>query len=142
MKTFVPKKVDIKRDWYVIDALDLPLGRLAVEIAIRLRGKNKSNFTPHLNMGGCVIVLNCDKFRFTGNKWSDKNYFSYSGYVGNVKKISALEKHKKDDKFIIENAVAGMIPRTKFKKDILKRLKLFSSSDHTYEAQKPVCFTI
>jgi large subunit ribosomal protein L13 len=142
MKTFVPKKVNIKRDWYIIDASNIPVGRLATEIAIRLRGKNKVEFTPHLNMGGCVVVINSELTTLTGGKWDNKNYFSYAGYVGNIKKMSALEKHKKNNTFIIENAVAGMIPKTKFKKDILKRLKVFPSSEHTYLAQKPIHFTI
>ena len=137
MKTFVPKKSDIKRDWYIVDAAGKPVGRIATEIAIVLRGKNKPTFTPHLDTGDGVIVINADKIVLTGNKWAAKKYFRYSGYVGNVKETTAEKMHAKNPTFIVVTAVAGMIPRTKFKNDILMRLKVYAGTEHRQEAQQP-----
>ncbi len=137
MKTFVPKKSDIIRDWYIVDATGKSVGRIATEIAKILRGKNKPTFTPHLDTGDGVVVINAEKIVLTGNKWSDKKYFRYSGYVGNVKTITAEKIHEKKPTFILEKAIAGMIPRTKFKKDILMRLKVYAGSEHRQEAQNP-----
>jgi large subunit ribosomal protein L13 len=137
MKTFVPKKTDITREWYVVDATGKSVGRLAAEVAIILRGKNKPTFTPHLDTGGSVVVINSEKIQLTGNKWSSKKYYKYSGYVGNLKETTAEKMHEKKPTFIVENAVAGMIPRTKFKKDILKRLKVYVRAEHRHEAQNP-----
>ena len=137
MKTFVPKKSDISRKWYIIDASGKPVGRIATEVAKILRGKNKPTFTPHLDTGDGVVIINAEKIVLTGNKWKDKKYFRYSGYVGNVKSISAEKIHEKNPTFILEKAIAGMIPRTKFKKDILMRLKVYAGNEHKQEAQNP-----
>lgn len=142
MKTFVPKKSEITRNWYIVDASQKPVGRIAAEVAKVLRGKNKPDFTPHLDTGDGVIVINAKDVVFTGNKWENKKYYRYSGYVGNVKETSAEKAHEKDPCFIIENAIAGMIPRTKFKKNILMRLKVSSGSTHSHEAQQPVLLEI
>lgn len=137
MKTFVPKKTDIIREWYLVDAAGKPVGRIAAEVAKILRGKNKATFTPHLDTGDGVVIINADKIVLTGNKWDQKKYFRYSRYIGNVKEFTAEKMHEKDPTFILETAIAGMIPRTKFKKDILMRLKLYAGEAHNQEAQKP-----
>ena len=137
MKTFVPKKSDITRDWFVVDATDKPVGRIATEVAKILRGKDKPTFTPHLDTGGGVIIINAEKVSFTGNKWGQKKYFRYSGYVGNVKETTAEKMLEKNPTFILENAIAGMIPRTKFKKELLKRLKVVVGTEHRHDAQQP-----
>ena len=137
MKTFVPKKSDITREWFIVDAAGKPLGRIATEVAKVLRGKTKPIFTPHLDTGDGVIIINAEKVVLTGNKWSQKKYFRYSGYVGNVKETTAEKMLEKKPTFILENAVAGMIPRTKFKKDMLKRLKVVTGTEHRQDAQQP-----
>ena len=137
MKTFVPKQSDITRAWYIVDAAGKPVGRIATEVAKVLRGKNKPTFTPHLDTGDGVVIINSDKIVLTGNKWKDKKYFRYSGYVGNVKTTTAEKIHESKPTFIVEKAVAGMIPRTKFKKDILMRLKVYAGTEHRQEAQNP-----
>ncbi len=142
MKTFVPKKSDITRAWFVVDAAGKPVGRIATEVAKVLRGKNKPTFTPHLDTGDGVIIINADKVVLTGNKWSQKKYFRYSGYVGNVKETTAEKMMEKKPTFILENAVAGMIPRTKFKNDLLKRLKVVTGTEHRQDAQQPIVLEI
>lgn len=137
MKTFVPKKGDIERNWFIVDATNKPVGRLATEVAKVLRGKNKPLFSPHLDCGDGVVIINAEKIALTGNKWEQKKYYRYSGYVGNVKETPADKMLEKKPTFIVENAVAGMIPRTKFKKDMLKRLKVYVGSDHRQTAQEP-----
>jgi large subunit ribosomal protein L13 len=137
MKTFVPKVKDIVRNWYVVDATGKSVGRLATEVARVLRGKHKSIFSHHLDIGDGVIVINANSITLTGNKWKDKKYYRYSGYVGNLKTIIAEKMHEKDPTFIVRAAIAGMIPRTKFKKSILKRLKVYSGSEHKHDAQNP-----
>ena len=137
MRTFVPKKADITRKWYIVDAADKPVGRIATEVAKVLRGKNKPLFTPHLDCGDGVIIINAEKVLFTGNKWQQKKYYRYSGYVGNVKSTTAEKMLEKKPTFILENAVAGMLPRVKFKNDILKRLKVYVGTEHRQEAQNP-----
>ena len=105
MKTFVPKKSDIKRDWHIVDAAGKTVGRISTIIATVLRGKNKPTFTPHLYTGDGVIVINADKIVLTGNKWSQKKYYRSSGYVGNVKEITAEKVHIKKPTFILETAI-------------------------------------
>lgn len=142
MKTFVPKKSDITRQWFIVDAAGKTVGRIATEVAKVLRGKNKPTFTPHLDTGDAVVIINAEKAVFTGNKWAQKKYFRYSGYVGNVKETTAEKMLEKKPTFILENAIAGMIPRTKFKNEILKRLKVNVGPDHRQEAQQPVVLEI
>lgn len=137
MKTFVPKKTDIVRSWYLIDATDKPVGRIAAEAAKILRGKNKPTFTPHLDTGDGIVIINSQKIVLTGNKWEQKKYFRYSRYIGNVKEATAAKTHEKDPTFILETAIAGMIPRTKFKKNILMRLKVYAGETHNQGGQNP-----
>ncbi len=137
MKTFVPKKIDIIREWFIVDATGKSVGRIATEVAKALRGKNKPTFIPHLDTGDGVIIINAEKVVLTGNKWTQKKYFRYSGYIGNVKETTAEKMLEKNPTFILENAIAGMIPRTKFKNEILKRLKVTVGSEHRHDAQQP-----
>lgn len=137
MKTFLPKTNEITRTWYIVDATGIPLGKLSAEVAKRLRGKHKPNFTPHLDTGDGVIVINAEKIKLSGNKWQQKTYFRSSRYMGSVKATTAEKMLEKKPTYIIEHSVGGMIPRTKMKKDILKRLKVYTGSDHRQSAQQP-----
>jgi len=138
MKTFVPKQIDgTQRNWYIIDAQDIVLGKLATKIAPILRGKNKTIFTPHLDLGDYVIVVNAEKIKLTGKKLQDKIYYKHTGYIGHLRKKSAEKMMEDTPEKIVELAVAGMIPHNKLKGDILKRLKVVIGSEHQYGAQKP-----
>ncbi|MFZ3209175.1 MAG: 50S ribosomal protein L13 [Geobacteraceae bacterium] len=137
MKTQVAKKEEIIRDWYLINAEDKVLGRIATHIANVLRGKNKPTFTPSVDTGDFVIVVNANKIALTGNKLNDKIYYSHSGYPGGIKSINAgklLEKRPAD---IIKKAVKGMLPKNKLGAHMLKKLKVYSSSEHPHKAQQP-----
>lgn len=138
MKTYIPSvKGSDARKWYIVDATEQVVGRMATEIAKRLRGKHKPSFTPHLDTGDGIIVINADKISLSGKKWDQKKYYRYSGYIGNLKEKTAKKMHEENPSFILETAVAGMIPHTRMKKDILKRLKVYPGVDHPHEAQKP-----
>lgn len=138
MKTYVPTKVSGEnRKWYLVDAENQVLGKLAVLIANILRGKNKATFTPHLDLGDYVVVINAEKIRLSGNKLADKKYYSHSGYIGSLKETSAEKMLEKSPEKVMELAVKGMIPSNKLKKEVLKRLKLVIGSEHNFAAQKP-----
>ncbi len=137
MKTYVPSKGNVERKWYIIDATEQVVGRIATEVAKRLRGKHRPDFTPHLDLGDGVIIINSDKIVFTGQKWDQKKYYRYSGYIGNLKEKNATKVHSENPAFILETAIAGMIPHTRMKKDILKRLKVYAGSEHPHTAQQP-----
>lgn len=137
MKTTLPKADAIERKWWIVDAKDLVLGRLSVKVANVLRGRNKAIYTPHMDTGDYVVVINADKVRLTGNKETQKDYMFYTGYFGNEKHISAKEMREKNPTFIIENAVKGMLPRNKLSRQIIKKLKVFAGEAHDHEAQQP-----
>lgn len=138
MKTITPTQLKgDERKWYIIDAKEQTLGRLATKIAVILKGKNKASFAPHLDNGDYVIVTNCDKFSVTGKKLSDKIYYSHTGYLGGLKEISLENLLEKKPLRALELAVFGMLPKNKLRKDMLSRLKLFTWDEHTYVAQKP-----
>ncbi len=138
MKTITPTQLKgDERKWYIIDAKEQTLGRLATKIAVILKGKNKASFAPHLDNGDYVIVTNCDKFSVTGKKLSDKIYYSHTGYLGGLKEISLENLLEKKPLRALELAVYGMLPKNKLRKDMLSRLKLFTWDEHTYVAQKP-----
>lgn len=137
MKTFIPKTSELSRKWYIVDAKGKTLGRIATEIADILRGKGKPTFTPHMDTGDGVVVINSAKINLTGGKWAQKKYYSHSGYLGGLKEISAEKLLAKKPNELIKKAVAGMIPKNKLKKDILARLRIFSGAEHNLEAQKP-----
>jgi len=137
MKTFSPKTAGLTRKWFLIDAEGKTLGRLATKIADLLRGKSKPEFAPHVDLGDGVIVINAAKIRLSGNKLTQKKYYSHSGYLGGLKEITAEKLLEKDPTEVLKRAVAGMIPKTRFKNEVLKRLRLFADADHSMAAQKP-----
>ena len=137
MKTFTPKPADLTHVWYVIDATDVVLGRLATQAAILLRGKNKPSFTPHVDCGDNVVIINAEKVKLTGNKLSDKQYVRHSGYPGGVRVTTPAEYLKKKPEFIIEKAVKGMLPRTRLGAAQLRNLKVYAGAEHPHAAQAP-----
>ena len=137
MKTTLPKADAIERKWWIVDAKDMVLGRLSVKIANVLRGRHKAIYTPHMDTGDYVVVINADKVRLTGNKEQQKDYMFYTGYFGNEKHINAAEMRQKNPTFIIENAVKGMLPKNKLARAMLKKLRVFAGEEHTHEAQEP-----
>lgn len=138
MKTITPTQLKgDERKWYVIDAKGQTLGRLATQIATILKGKNKASFIPHLDNGDYVVVTNCDKFKVTWKKLTDKMYYRHTGYLGGLKEISLEDLLVKKPTKALELAVSGMLPKNKLRKGMLSRLKLFTWDEHTYVAQKP-----
>jgi large subunit ribosomal protein L13 len=137
MKTQVPRTNDISRDWYVVDAENMVLGRLATRIATVLRGKNKPIFAPSVDTGDFVIVVNAEKIALTGNKLSDKIYYSHSGYPGGIKSISAGKLMEKKAEDVIRKAVKGMLPKNKLASQMLKKLKIYTGGAHPHKAQQP-----
>ena len=136
--TISAKKETVERDWYVIDATDKVLGRLSTEIADMLRGKNKPCYTPHVDTGDHVVVINAEKVKVTGNKYEDKIYYRHSGYIGNLKSISFEKLQAKKPERIIENAVKGMMPKNRLGSAMIKKLHVYKGSDHNHHAQKPI----
>lgn len=137
MKTQFAKKGDIERKWYVVDAKDAVLGRLAVKVATYIRGKNKPVFTPNVDTGDFVIVINADKVRLTGNKTTDKVYYHHSGYIGGIKSVTAKELLETKPEEIIEKAVWGMLPKNRLGRTMIKKLKVYKGADHPHKAQAP-----
>ncbi len=137
MKTHLTPVKEIERKWYVVDATDKILGRLASEVAIRLRGKHKPNYSTFMDVGDFVIVVNADKVRLTGKKWDDKIYYRHSGYMGGLKEISAKELVVKKPNELVMKAVKGMLPKNTLGRAQLKKLKVYASSTHPHEAQQP-----
>jgi large subunit ribosomal protein L13 len=136
-KTFSAKEKDIEKKWYLIDASGKTLGRLSTEIAKILRGKNKPIFTPHVDCGDFVIVINAEKIEVTGKKLDQKMYYRHSGYVGNLKVTNLGKLIKDSPDFIIRKAVKGMLPHNTLGKKMLRKLKVYSGSTHPHKAQKP-----
>jgi large subunit ribosomal protein L13 len=137
MKTLVARKEDVNRDWYLVDAENLVLGRMATQIANVLRGKNKPTYTPSVDTGDFVIVVNADKIALTGNKLNDKMYYSHSGYPGGIKSINAGKLQEKKPGEIIKHAVKGMLPKNKLARHMLSKLKIYSGPTHPHKAQQP-----
>ena len=137
MKTFVAKEHEIEKKWHLIDAKDKVLGRLASEIAVLLRGKNKPIFTPHMDAGDYVVVVNADKVILTGDKLEKKIYYHHSGYVGGLKKTPAKDMLLKRPTNLIKLAVKGMLPKNSLGRRQLTKLKIYTGQDHPHEAQKP-----
>ncbi len=136
-KTYSAKPAEIERDWYVIDAENQVVGRLASQVAAVLRGKHKPQFTPHVDTGDFVIVVNADKIRFTGKKENEKEYFSYSGYPGGAKRRTPADMRDRKPTFIVENAVKGMLPKGPLGRQMLKKLKVYAGAEHPHAAQQP-----
>ena len=137
MKTTIAKIEDVERGWFLVDASDKPAGRIAVQIADVLRGKNKPTYTPHVDTGAFVVVVNAEKVKLTGTKDEQKIYKNYSGYPGGLKERPAKVIREKNPERIIEQAVKGMLPRNKQSRNIIKRLKVYAGGEHPHVAQKP-----
>jgi len=137
MKTFSAKPAEVKRDWYVIDAEGQTLGRLATEIARRLRGKHKPEYTPHVDTGDYIIVVNAEKIGVTGNKENDKIYHHHTGYVGSLKSVTLGKLRKTFPDRIINKAVEGMLPRNPLGRAMFKKLKVYAGPSHDHQAQQP-----
>ena len=137
MKTYSQKASEIKREWWVIDASSLPLGKLAVVIADKLMGKSKVTYTPHIDNGDYVVVINAKNLVVTGEKMTQKKYYRHSGYPGGIKELKLEEVLEKDPARAIREAVKGMLPKNKLMADRMKRLRVFESDEHDHEAQTP-----
>jgi large subunit ribosomal protein L13 len=137
MKTYVPKRVEIKKKWYLVDAEGKILGRLASKIAQVLSGKNKPIYTPFLDTGDFVVVINAKKVKVTGNKEKKKIYYHYSGYPGGMKEIVYEKLLEKKPTIIIQKAVRGMLPKSKLGRKMLKKLKIYAGTEHRHQAQNP-----
>lgn len=137
MKTYSLKKQDVKRNWFVIDVSDKILGRIAVKIADKIRGKDKPSFTPHTDGGDYVIVVNAEKIKVTGSKYDNKKYYRHSLFPGGLKTENFKDLVAKNPERILEEAVKGMLPKNKLNKSIIKKLKVFSGPNHDHESQQP-----
>lgn len=137
MKTFVAKPAEVKRDWYVIDATDKTLGRLATEVARRLRGKHKPEYTPHVDTGDYIVIVNAEKVTVTGAKTQDKMYYHHTGYPGGIKEINFEKLQAKKPEMIIEKAVKGMLPKGPLGREMFRKLKVYAGAEHNHVAQQP-----
>jgi len=137
MKTEVAKAENVKHDWYVVDAQDVVLGRLATQVANVLRGKNKAIFTPSVDTGDFVIVVNAEKIALTGRKLDDKMYYHHTGFPGGLKEITAGKLLEKKPEDLIRKAVKGMLPKNKLARHMLKKLKVYAGASHPHDAQQP-----
>lgn len=137
MKTFSAKNETVQREWFVVDAENKVLGRLAAEIAHRLRGKHKPEYTPHVDTGDYIVVVNAAKVAVTGNKATDKIYYHHTGHPGGIKNISFKDMIAKHPTRVIENAVRGMLPKNKLGRAMLTKLKIYAGAEHTHRAQQP-----
>lgn len=142
MKTYSAKPTDVVRKWYVIDAAEAPLGRVATSIATLLTGKGKPQFTQHIDCGDFVVVINADNLVVTGDKNTDKMYYSYSGYPGGLTERTMMQQKDKDVTTIVEKAVKGMLPVNKLRPERLLRLKVYAGMEHKHEAQKPQVYSV
>ena len=138
MKTYMAKASEVERKWYIIDATDLPLGRVASKAAHILRGKHKVTFTPHVDCGDYVIILNASNVKLTGNKLTDKMYYNHSGYTGGLRIRSAKEMKERYPEEMIERAVKGMLPKGRLGRQMYKKLFVYAGNEHKHLAQKPV----
>lgn len=142
MKTWNAKTEETDRQWFIVDASGLRLGRLATHVANILRGKNLPTFTPHADAGGFVVVINSDKIEMTGNKWNTKKYYRHSRFFGSLKEKTAEIMRAENSEFIIEDAVKGMLPVNKLSKTLITKLKVYPGAEHPHAAQKPQAYTI
>ena len=141
-KTYTPKPADVEREWFVVDAEGVPLGRLASEVAQLLRGKHKPTFAPHVDGGDHVIVVNADKVAVTSNKSKSKIYYRHSGYPGGLKAESFERLRERRPEVIVERAVKGMLPKNKLGRQIGKKLKVYAGGEHPHQAQQPKPHTL
>lgn len=136
-KTLSIKKSEVKKDWWIVDAENQVLGRLASKIAHYIKGKHKTTYTPHINCGDKIVIINADKVRLTGSKMANKEYQFYSGYPGGQKKKTAQQMMDKRPTFLVENAVRGMLSRNKLRKSLLKNLHIYAGAEHPHKVQNP-----
>ena len=137
MKTFSAKNHDVDRNWYLVDARNKTLGRLSTEIATRLRGKHKPIYTPHVDTGDYIVVVNASKIRVTGNKMTDKMYYKHTGYIGNLKSENLATMLEKYPERVLMKSVRGMLPKSKLGRAMIKKLRVFAGPEHTHIAQQP-----
>lgn len=137
MKSYMAKNGEVEQKWYLLDAKDQTVGRLATKVAVLLRGKYKPEFTPHADIGDFVVVVNADKVRFSGKKWSQKTYYRYTSYPGGLRSVTANELRESAPEEILRKAVWGMLPKTKWQKTLLSRLKVYTGENHPHSAQQP-----
>ncbi|NND53393.1 MAG: 50S ribosomal protein L13 [Gammaproteobacteria bacterium] len=142
MKTVSAKPEEVRRDWFVVDAKDKTLGRLATELARRLRGKHKPIFTPHVDTGDHIVVVNAAEIRVTGNKLKDKMYHRHTGYIGNLKSTNLADLLEKHPEQALELAVKGMLPKNRLGRAMFKKLRVFAGPEHTHQAQQPQALEI
>ena len=142
MKTFSPTPKDINREWFVVDAQDQVLGRLASQIAHRLRGKHKPEFAPHMDNGDFIVVVNCEKIKVTGKKLTDKKYYRHSGWVGGLKTTQLGDMLADKPTRVLTAAVRGMLPKNRLGRAMLKKLKIYAGSEHPHTAQNPQPLTL
>ncbi|MEQ9395030.1 50S ribosomal protein L13 [Haliea sp.] len=142
MKTFSAKAEDVTHDWFVVDASDKTLGRLASEIAHRLRGKHKAEYTPHVDTGDYIVVINAEKVRVTGAKATDKMYYHHTGFIGGIKSISFEKLIDKAPERVLQTAVKGMLPRNPLGRAMFKKLKVYAGAEHPHTAQQPQALNI
>lgn len=142
MNTFSAKPAEVRRDWFLVDATGKTLGRLSTEIARRLRGKHKPEYTPHVDTGDYIVVVNAEKVRVTGNKLKDKMYYHHTGYIGNLKSISLEKQLAKAPERVIESAVKGMLPKGPLGRQMFKKLRVFKGPQHDHAAQQPIALEI
>lgn len=141
-RTFSPKPEDVQRDWVIIDATDIVLGRLATHVAVLLRGKHKATFAPHMDMGDFVIIINAEKVALTGSKLANKNYFSHSGYPGGLTVTTYAQMLAKHPTRAVEKAVRGMLPKNSIGRAQLTKLKVYAGAEHPHAAQQPTPYTL
>lgn len=137
MKTFSAKPAEVERDWFVVDGAGKTLGRLSSEIALRLRGKHKPEYTPHVDTGDYIVVINAEKIRVTGRKATDKMYHRHTGYIGNLKSISFEQLQAAKPARVLELAVKGMLPKNRLGRAMIKKLKVYPGGEHRHTAQQP-----
>ncbi|WP_018934663.1 50S ribosomal protein L13 [Thioalkalivibrio sp. ALJ24] len=137
MSTISAKPAEVERDWFLVDASDKTLGRLATEIARRLRGKHKPVYTPHVDTGDYIVVINAEKIRVSGNKASDKMYYRHTGYPGGIKEANFTQMIERHPEKVLELAVKGMLPRNPLGRSMFRKLKVYAGSEHRHEAQQP-----
>lgn len=138
MKTYMAKPAEVERKWYVVDATDMVLGRLASQVAMVLRGKNKPTFTPNVDTGDYVIIINADKVRLTGKKLEKKYYRYHTGYIGGLKEVQYKKLVAEKPEFVVYKAVKGMLPKNAIGRTMIKKLHVYAGNEHNHQAQQPV----
>jgi len=138
MKTYMAKPAEVERKWYVVDATDMVLGRLASQVAMVLRGKNKPTFTPNVDTGDYVIIINADKVRLTGKKLEKKYYRYHTGYIGGLKEVQYKKLMAEKPEFVVYQAVKGMLPKNAIGRTMIKKLHVYAGNEHNHQAQQPV----